>query len=142
MKTSIIIVLLTGMGVMANAQDTTYRITVTVTSIHRVTGNLEVALYNDPETFPKDNREYRTRTIPVRETTATCYFDVPAGDYALALYHDENGNGKCDKNLLRVPKEPFAFSNNIRPKLRAPSFASCKFLVDDDRQITIRLDYY
>lgn len=38
-----------------------------------------------------------------------CGFDqVPAGDYGIAVYHDENSNGKLDRNFVGIPKEAWA----------------------------------
>lgn len=53
--------------------------------------------------------------------------DVPAGTYAVAVFQDINGNGKLDVNLFGFPKEPFAFSNNIVPRLSIPRFEHCTF---------------
>ena len=36
----------------------------------------------------------------------TCSFDpIPAGTYAVACFHDENKNGKCDTGLFGIPTE-------------------------------------
>jgi len=67
---------------------------------------------------------------------------VPAGEYAIALYHDENNNGKCDRNFFGIPKEGFAFSNNVKPFLSAPSFKSCKFSVPQRKKISITLLHF
>src|SRR5262245_49789263 len=40
--------------------------------------------------------------------------DVPYGDYGVAVFHDENSNGKMDKYVLGIPLEPYGFSNNVR----------------------------
>jgi uncharacterized protein (DUF2141 family) len=37
--------------------------------------------------------------------------------------------------MLGVPTEPFAFSNNIRPKFSAPDFNECKFKVSGPGQV-------
>lgn len=52
------------------------------------------------------------------------------GTYALAIYQDVNSNGKIDKNMIGIPTEPYAFSNNYRPKVKAPGFDNCKFEYD------------
>ena len=51
-------------------------------------------------------------------------FNLEPGDYAVAIYHDENGNGQLDKRLFGIPKEPYGFSNNYRPRLSAPNSAT------------------
>jgi len=83
-----------------------------------------------------------TITVPVDSKTVTCIFKVPEGTYAIALYHDENDNNRCDRNFLGIPREGFGFSNNIKPYFSAPSFKACKFYVSRNRRISISLLHY
>jgi len=55
--------------------------------------------------------------------------DVPYGDYGIAAFHDENSNGKMDKNLLGIPKERYGFSNNVRATFGPPKWEKAKFAV-------------
>jgi uncharacterized protein (DUF2141 family) len=53
---------------------------------------------------------------------------------------DMNDSWAIDKNGLGIPKEPYAFSNDIRPKLRAPSFDDCKFIYSKkENSITVKM---
>ncbi|NUO00517.1 MAG: DUF2141 domain-containing protein, partial [Saprospiraceae bacterium] len=63
------------------------------------------------------------------------------GKYAVQLYHDENGNGKMDFNLLGIPKEGYGFSNDARGFMSEPAFEKQLFSLDQDRTIQIRLSY-
>ena len=49
------------------------------------------------------------------------------GDLAIALYQNVNDDGKIDKNVVGIPQEPYAFSNNYKPVVKAPTFRDCKF---------------
>ena len=40
------------------------------------------------------------------------FTDLPAGVYAVSVFHDENMNQKLDKNFVGVPKEEYGASNN------------------------------
>jgi uncharacterized protein (DUF2141 family) len=119
-----------------------YELLVIVDGIEKISGKIEIALYNDAERFPKDNGEYASRSVPVESDTIKCVFYVPAGEYAIALYHDENNNDRFDKNIFGIPKEGFAFSNNVKPFVSAPSFRACKFIVPRDNKIEITLLHY
>lgn len=46
------------------------------------------------------------------------------GRYAVSVFHDENGNGNLDHNLLYMPAEPLGFSNGFQLGLFSglPSF--------------------
>lgn len=54
---------------------------------------------------------------------------VAPGDYAIKVYHDENMNGRMDKNFLGLPTEGYAFSNRARARFGPPSFASMRIVV-------------
>jgi uncharacterized protein (DUF2141 family) len=65
--------------------------------------------------------------VKVSGTTATCLFpNVKPGTYAVAGYHDENGNGKLDMGLFG-PTEGWFASRDARGLLSAPSFDDAKF---------------
>ena len=64
---------------------------------------------------------------------------LPKQEYAIAVYHDKNSDGKCNINLFGFSKEAYGFSNNIKPKLSAPSFDDCKIYLNDNMTITIKL---
>ena len=38
--------------------------------------------------------------------------DLPPGRYAVNAFHDENGNGDLDTNLIGVPSEGYGFAND------------------------------
>ena len=58
--------------------------------------------------------------------------DLPFGEYAMAIFHDENNNGEMDRNLVGIPSEPFAFSKKPKSKFRLPKFEEVKFIFDRD----------
>ena len=66
--------------------------------------------------------------------------DVPPGEYALLVYHDENNNNRIDKNFIGIPKEPVGFSNGYQPK-GPPSYQRAAFTLakDDTRTMDIEL---
>ena len=65
---------------------------------------------------------------------------MPYGIYALAIYQDENKNGKIDKNFLGIPTEHYAFSNDYKPTIKAPAFKDCKFPYNEKtNSITMRM---
>jgi len=78
--------------------------------------------------------------VVVKGNTATYVFrNLKPGAYAIAIYHDANNNRRFDKTL-GIPEEGFAFSNNARPRLSAPSFKRAAVTVKAPRtRITIRL---
>jgi len=61
--------------------------------------------------------------------------DIQYGTYAVALFHDINGNGEMDKNFVGIPSEPYAFSQKPRTKWRLPKFHEIQFEFTHTNQI-------
>ncbi len=98
--------------------------TVTIGNIETAKGSLYVALFNNENNFLEDGANPYGKIVPVKsKPTCTVEFDeLPFGKYAIAVYHDLNNNGKLDKNMLGIPTEPYAFSNNPAVKWHSPTF--------------------
>jgi uncharacterized protein (DUF2141 family) len=65
---------------------------------------------------------------------------LPYGKYAIAVFHDLNGNGVLDKNLMGIPKEAYGSSNNIRGKFGPPDYSKIGFdlnVPEVTQQITV-----
>ncbi len=100
-------------------------------------------MYDSPIFFQKDEGQVMKITIPVNSKTVTTTLDLPPGEYAFAICHDEDGDGTCNQNMLGIPKEVFAFSRNYKPKFKAPKFDNIKFVVGDkDMNLKIKLIYF
>lgn len=68
-------------------------------------------------------------SMPVEAGTAVFRFkELPAGRYALVVFHDENDNGIIDHGVLG-PSEPLGFSGGFRLSLVSgrPDFERLKF---------------
>jgi len=113
---------------------------IVITNIKQVSGLVRLGLYNDPKRFPKRSGTIAGGKVKVKRNTARFVFrNLKPGVYAVAIYHDANANNRFDKSL-GIPLEGFAFSNNARPRLSAPSFKRAAVTVQAPRtQISIRL---
>jgi MipA family protein len=79
-------------------------------------GQIEILLFDSAASF-KDLRDPAfSKIVPATGQTNITISDVPAGDYALMVHHDENSNGKLDKNFIGIPREPVGFANGYSPK--------------------------
>jgi len=83
-------------------------------------------------------------TGPVFNGRSTLVFkDVPDGEYAIAVIHDENGIGKMDTNLLGIPREGVGVSNNVRGHFGSPGYDDSKFrLTMEPLNLNITIRYY
>jgi uncharacterized protein (DUF2141 family) len=56
--------------------------------------------------------------------------NVKPGSYAIAVFHDTNGNGKLDRNFIGLPSEPYGFSNDVGRR-GAPDFEAARVIVEE-----------
>ena len=111
-------------------------LTVTVDNIKENKGTVHVVIYDatnwmdgDPDNFAGS----QSVDITARKDDGPLVTDVEVepGEYGAFIYHDLNSNFKFDKNFIRMPKEPYAFSGPFN-KLRMPKFKDCMFVVGED----------
>jgi uncharacterized protein (DUF2141 family) len=102
---------------------------VRVANLRNSTGQVICTLFNSPMAFPTDStRAVAQIAAPIKDNAAVCSFGgLAPGKYALVAFHDENSNGKFDRNWFGLPKEGYTFSNNVRPVFSPPSFKAAAF---------------
>lgn len=117
-------------------------IKVVVTNIEPVQGTLQIGIFNSKHGFLERGSELKFVVIPVsgRQTSYT-FKNLPLGDYAISLFHDENEDDECNRNWIGIPTEGYAFSNNYHPILKAPSFNDTRFRLRKDTTIYLDLIY-
>lgn len=130
------------LATLAAAQAGAGDLTVAVHGIRGGEGEIRLMLFDREEGFRKEDKARQKLALPAGAGTVNAVFPgLPAGRYAVIVYHDENGNGKLDLRLGMFPKEGYGLSNN--PKLFGPpKFKDAAFeALDTDSRIEIRLDY-
>jgi uncharacterized protein (DUF2141 family) len=121
-------------------------LTVNVTRARNAKGKMGVGLFKSAAGFPEDDSKmvaWQIIDIDPRTLSSRAVFrDLPLGVYAVSARHDENNNGKLDKNFLGIPTEGYGISQNPKPRLRTPTFDEAKFsLKASEQAIEIRLVY-
>jgi uncharacterized protein (DUF2141 family) len=105
-------------------------------------GLMRVCLTRNPHFFPdcdKDPAAFKA-SVAAGPDAHLRIPDVPGGDYALSVLHDENSNARADM-LLGIPREGVGFSENPRLLFSAPKFAAARFHIgslDVTKQVRIR----
>ena len=118
------------------------KLEVAATSLRSADGEVAFTVYpDDSSRFLKGGAKLaRARVKATVPTTRACFWLAP-GHYALATYHDENGDHKFNRTAL-APKEGFGFSNDAPTTLGLPSFKATRFAVPaGGGSITIRTRY-
>lgn len=70
--------------------------------------------------------------------------DVPPGEYAISIYHDEDGNKKLNTNFLGIPNEGMGASNDAPAKFGPPKYQDAAFQVTegtDKQSLKITMKY-
>ena len=117
----------------------TNSLTVTVTNFKNNQGKVMVGIYNGANTFMK--KTIYSKVGDIKANTAKVVFEnIPDGEYAISLYHDENNNGKLDKGWFGIPKEGYGCSNDAKGNMGPPKYEDAKFLLSNHKSMVIKLN--
>ncbi|MFM8241547.1 MAG: DUF2141 domain-containing protein [Crocinitomicaceae bacterium] len=128
-----------------NTIDTLSKVVINLSGMQNTNGKVNVALYNSSSTFNDPNQAYRELFLDCTGSTMTITLDsLLQGEYAFAIFHDENNNQQIDQNLLSIPTEGFAFSNNAMGTFGPPNWTQSKFSVPASSTVNqnISLNFY
>ncbi len=114
------------------AQKEAVEIEVQIVNIDSDEGQILVGLYDAQDTWLK--KVYKGAYAKIKNGTALATFkDVPKGEYAISVFHDENNNGKLDMFLGIIPKEATGSSNDAPAEFGPPKWVDAKFEIKEDK---------
>lgn len=104
-------------------------LSVRIVGVRNDHGRCGCALFDSENGFPKDT------ALPAKDSgvkfwgsESLCRFaPITAGKYAVACFHDENANGKCDTGFLGIPTEGTVVSNEAKGFMGPASFKDARF---------------
>lgn len=116
-------------------------ITINITNLRNDRGHVLISLFKEGEGFPdKAEKAFRKEKVAISNKKAIIQFSsVPAGNYAVAILHDENDDAKMNKTWLGLPKEGYGFSNNVIGALGPPAYNKASFRHTADQATTIEI---
>jgi uncharacterized protein (DUF2141 family) len=121
------------------------RITVELLGVESAEGQVLVALFLDAKAFPDDvSGAHGRRALDAKPGTVRATFDaVPSGPFAVSAFHDADGDGELDTNLLGIPQEGYGFSRDASAPFGPPDFSAARLtLAEGEHKIVrIRLRY-
>jgi uncharacterized protein (DUF2141 family) len=142
------------LGMLLSPRDSSLRaqgsgvstLTIRIVGAKNSKGQVAVALFHGADGFPGDKtkalRTLQARIDPGSMSAQVSVADLPHGAYAVAVFHDENMNGRLDKNMLGVPKEGYGFSNITKRSMGPPKFEDARFELNQlEQTIEIRVLY-
>lgn len=130
---------------MAAAPASAGDVVITVTDLRNTKGVVRACMTTRADIFPKcikDPDSHRV-VVPAAETMEIRFTGVKPGQYAIALLHDENNNGKADRAVGMMPKEGYGFSRDAPVRMAPPKFTDAVFDHGDANQrLTIKMRYF
>lgn len=125
--------------------ETPTKLTVNVNGVRHQKGEICFRVYASEEGFPmSDTSEIQSGCTKITgKTVSKSFYGLPAGKYAVAIVHDENGNRKLDTNFFGIPKEGFGISNNPTVSIQTgtPAFSKSSFSVSKNTTVNISIKY-
>lgn len=103
---------------------------ITIAGLRNSEGTILAGVFDRDEGFPDE--AFMGKTTQISGNSARVIFeDLKPGRYALAIIHDENGNGKLDTNGFGIPSEGFCFGNNAMGLFGPPSFRKASVSIEE-----------
>lgn len=114
-------------GLCAAAANATPLI-VDISGLQNAKGEVRCGLFSGEAGWRNEEQATRTVSASIQGTSARCDFgDVPPGQYAVALFHAQDGETKVSYGFLGKPKQGVGFSNNPSITFGPPDFAKARF---------------
>ncbi|UBF28629.1 DUF2141 domain-containing protein [Kovacikia minuta CCNUW1] len=141
-----VLVTLAGLTFACSAKaDFKGNLNVEVDGLQNQKGLLCVKLFSGSQGFPDSNEKaIKRQCVKISDMPMTFSFkNLTSGSYAVAVYHDLNGDGKLNRNSLGMPTEGYGFSNNPAPSRSGPpKFGNCVFLLaGPNTRVNIQMKY-
>jgi uncharacterized protein (DUF2141 family) len=116
---------------------------IAIKGVHSSKGEVAITIYpGDPNLFLAPHAKLSRVRLPAAPIVHAC-MDVPhSGDYAIAIYHDENGDHKFNRTLFGMPAEGYGFSNDAPTVAGLPTYSANKFTAHEGvTSLTITMRY-
>ncbi len=104
-------------------------LTVELMGLRNNLGVINIGIFSSPDGFPNDaTRTVRSGCFPIPTLPLLLTFDdLPLGQYAATVHHDENMDGELNTNILGIPTEGIGFSGNPKIWRGVPAFERSRF---------------
>ncbi|WP_158531142.1 DUF2141 domain-containing protein [Algoriphagus chordae] len=87
-------------------------------------GVIQLLIFDQSKGWPESlDHAWEMVRLPIEKGIARKTFkDVPAGNYAITVFHDHDEDGAIRKNKVGYPLDEFGFSNNPSLVFGIPSY--------------------
>ncbi len=118
------------------------QITVHIQGVRSDDGLVRIGVFSDESSFPQGNRIAGQSVQARRGDVIATFDDLAPGVYAIAIHHDEDGDGEFDTTFIGLPDEGYGFSNDAPVVFGPPKFDEAAIAVVQDGVTTeLRVRY-
>ncbi len=100
-----------------------------VTGFENSNGVAKVAIINSKKNY-NDTTPFKGFNFKIINNQVLKTIHLPHGEYAVKVYHDENGNDELDTRIFGIPIERYGFSNNAKGTFGPPEYEDVLFKLD------------
>jgi uncharacterized protein (DUF2141 family) len=152
-----VLVLALGAALAAAVPADAGELRITLDGLRTERGTILIGVYDSKATFDRAielsdrdgflNDPQRVAGVALRGSNAlkggVGLPNLEPGRYAVIVLHDQDGNGRLDKNFWGVPTEAYGFSNDAQGFLGPPSFKDAAIVFDGgDKTLAIGLVHH
>lgn len=131
--------LLTGACALSVLPVSARDLTITVNGIRNGKGSIAALVFTAAAGFPdRSDQAVAQVRVPAQEGKLTLTLrNLPEGQVAIAVLHDENNDNQLNRNLLGIPREGVAVSGKAIGN-RPPQFAESLIAIDTTLSLTLK----
>jgi len=124
-------------GSIAFGQD--INLNIEIEGIKSENGKILFSLFSGKNGFPGDiTKAVKKGIAQIENNKAIINLDLPPGEYAVMVFHDEDDNNELKTNWFGIPREGVGNSNNHKG---IPSYKKSVFKLVKNKTIVINLWY-
>ena len=104
-------------------------LSIRMSGFRSAAGQVMITVFRGEDGFPREpTKAWKSVVAKISGNTASVDLrDVPPGEYAFSIFHDENGNNQLDTSWIGIPKEGLGTSNNAKGRMGPPKYRDAKF---------------
>ncbi len=115
------------------AQINSSELLIHITGFDNSKGAAKVAIVNSKENYKADT-PFKGFNCEIINNQVIKTIMLPHGEYAVKVYHDENGNNELDTRIFGIPTERYGFSNNARGTFGPPEYEETAFNLNSPKK--------
>ncbi|GAA0784368.1 MULTISPECIES: DUF2141 domain-containing protein [Pseudomonadati] len=136
-KSSLLAVSVLFASMWVNSSTFAADIKIEIEGVNSQPSKIYVQLFSGEANYLNGNALSATYIQAKAGNNIVTFSNVPAGEYAVRFFQDENNNGTLDTNLFGMPSEGYGFSSNAKPNYGPVAYQDAAFSITEDASTQI-----